>query len=160
MRIISRPLAAPLPTASVDAQLRSTSLYYCVSQGYVSDVERLLGACGGGDAGAMVASGLVNAPLEEGETLLHVAADAGLEAIASLLLGAGARVNAVEEVLGRTPLHYAVAQGHWAAATLLLASGADAGALDKGGLSALAVLQEEAGSAEPPPQDLLLRLQL
>ena len=157
-RIISRPLAPPPPTAQVDAQLRDWSLHYCVSQGYVEDVQRLLAAAAGAGGAGVDA---VNAPLEEGgETLLHVAADAGAEAIARLLLGAGARADAREGMAGRTPLHYALAQGHWGTAEALLEAGADACARDAGGLDAAGVLAEAQGGGEgpPPPAALLARL--
>ena len=150
VRIISRPLAAPPPTAAVDAQLRAENLHYCVAQGYEEDVRRLLSSGGEADPAA-----LANAPLEEGETLLHVAADAGAEAIASLLLAAGAAVNAQEAVMGRTPLLYALAQGHWGTAGALLDAGADPLLRDLEGCSAAGVAAE-AGS--PPPPELLSRL--
>ncbi len=163
-RIISRPLAAPPPTPTADAQLRAASLHYCVAQGYVEDVQRLLRAAAGAGGGGVDA---IAAPLEEGgETLLHVAADAGAEAIAALLLGAGAPVDAREGLAGRTPLHYALAQGHWGTAGLLLEAGADPRARDAGGLDAGGVLAEAAGAGEgsggggggAPPPALLDRL--
>jgi hypothetical protein len=185
-RIISRPLAPPPPTQQVDAQLRAESLHYCVAQGYVEDVARLLSAARAASppaataaaaaptappttdasAGAFLAAALANAPLEEGETLLHVAADAGAEAIARLLLGAGARANACEALMGRTPLHYALAQGHWGAARALLEGGADPALRDLGGLDAAGVLAEAlaassdgcGGSGQPPPPALLAAL--
>ena len=174
-RIISRPLAAPPPTTQVDAQLRAESLHYCVAQGYIEDVQRLLSAAGGaaspgapgagveGGAGSYLAASLANAPLEEGETLLHVAADAGAEAIVRLLLGAGARANAAEALMGRTPLHYALAQAHWGTAAALLQGGADPAARDGEGLDAAGVLAEALGAAtasgsDPPPAELLALL--
>ena len=140
-RIMSLPLHAPAPTPAVDQALRCSNLHYCIERGYVADVQRILGTA----AGALA----VNSPLEEGETLLHVAADAGSEAIVSALLGAGATVDVQEGVIGRTPLHYALAQGHWAVAGLLLNAGADPALMDKEGLDAAGVAAADSSGSLP-----------
>ena len=61
-----------------------------------------------------------------GDTPLHVAAIRGDSRIITLLLDAGAEIDARGEY-GHTPLHEAVGQGHIEAVRLLLSRGADAG---------------------------------
>ncbi len=61
---------------------------------------------------------------ERGVTLLQFAADAGKEAMVSLLLKAGADPNGEGEI-DRTPLHCAVSRGHTAVIKRLLEAGAD-----------------------------------
>ena len=66
------------------------------------------------------------------ETALYKAVVGGHEACASLLLKAGADVNAVQ-INGRTPLHRAVAKDSEACVSLLLQAGADVHATNKDG---------------------------
>jgi ankyrin repeat protein len=109
------------------------------------------------------------------ETALHVAAGVGVEAIADLLLEAGAPVEA-RDGLGRTPLFVAAENGCATIAERLLRAGADPGTTDARGVSAYAVakrtttpanvveiypgrgaqirvmgLLREAGAGPPPP---------
>lgn len=60
----------------------------------------------------------------EGRTALHWAADAGRLEACSLLLAAGAEINATDEA-GLTPLAYAVTCDHVEVAQLLMREGAD-----------------------------------
>jgi len=72
-------------------------------------------------------AGLVNAKDDGGETPLHVAARYGCEAMARVLLAAGADTEA-QDKSRRTPLHVAArsgAAGTEATARVLLAAGAD-----------------------------------
>ena len=129
-RLLSRPLHAPEPTPAQRAALAAHGdvLFLASTRG---DAVGLGAALERGGASA------ANARAEEGgETPLHLAADAGDAAILSLLLGAGADVDAVEAEGGQTPLHYACAQGHWGVATALLAAGAAAGVVDADGKTA------------------------
>ena len=148
---MSLPLHAPTPTPAVDKALRCSNLHYCIERGYVEDVHRILGTAAGTLA--------VNAPLEEGETLLHVASDAGSEAIVSALLGAGATVDVQEGMIGRTPLHYALAQGHWAVASLLLNAGANPALMDKEGLDAAGIAAADSSGSLPLSLSQRLRSQ-
>ena len=67
--------------------------------------------------------GLLNAPNNDGQTPLHVAAKNGHKEIVGLLLEKGAEVNARDRFQG-TPLHWAVFYGHKEVAELLLVKGA------------------------------------
>lgn len=69
-------------------------------------------------------------------TPLHLAAAAGWEGCAAMLIAAGADV-AAEGDLGRTPLHCAATDGHTGCIELLLRSGAPADARDAAGWSPL-----------------------
>lgn len=81
--------------------------------------------------------------LEDGRTLLHVAAQTGHEAVVRLLLEHGADVAAVDKQGAArsrkrmTPLHVAAAAGHIALVGLLMDFGADMRARDKQGMTPL-----------------------
>jgi ankyrin repeat protein len=59
-----------------------------------------------------------------GTTPLHIAAEEGNDAVVTVLLAAGARVDAANSA-GTTPLYVAAAHGHDAVVTALLSAGAD-----------------------------------
>ncbi len=70
----------------------------------------------------------VNAPRGDGMTALHWAAERGDEALARVLLLAGARVDAGTRIGGYTPLHLAARAPSEGVVRLLLEAGADPGA--------------------------------
>jgi len=74
----------------------------------------------------------VNAPLSDGSTALHWAAQADDLDTLGLLIGAGANVNAKNRY-GVTPLHLAVSNGNAAIVGRLLKAGANADAVDASG---------------------------
>jgi hypothetical protein len=126
--VLSRPLAAPEPTGDTLAALKR-DLHFCCAKGLAAELTAALAALG--PAAAVAA---VNTPLSpSGETLLHVAADAGSGGAVAALLAAGAAVDAREPGGSQTALHYACALGHWEAAGALLAGGADAALRDADG---------------------------
>ena len=68
----------------------------------------------------------------KGETPLHLAANNGSRRCATLLIAAGAEIDA-RDADGRTPLHLAAFRGHRELAALLLQQGADIWAADHRG---------------------------
>ncbi|MEH6434185.1 ankyrin repeat domain-containing protein [Massilia sp. DD77] len=84
-----------------------------------------------------------------GWTALHYAAAAGDDAIADLLIGRGAKVDALSprQSGAYTPLMMAAREGHESTAVLLLRRGANAKLKNSEGLSA-AQIAERAGRAE------------
>jgi hypothetical protein len=146
--VLSRPLAAPEPAGDTLEALKR-DLHFCAAKGLVAELTAALRALGGAAAAAAA-----NAPLApSGETLLHVAADAGSGGAVAALLAAGAAADAREPAGGQTALHYACALGRWEAAAALLAGGADAALRDIDGLTAAGVAEEGA------PPELLAALQ-
>ena len=91
-------------------------------------------------------AGLVNAQDVRGGTPLHLAARQGCEAVARMLLAAGADKDA-KDCRGETPLHMAVMNGSEAVARALLAAGADKHAEDNCGQTPLHMAQEEGHAA-------------
>jgi len=87
-------------------------------------------------------AGLVNATNMNGWTPLHMAAQAGHEAVAQVLLAAGADKDAKDRG-GLTPLHRAAICGHKAVARVLLAAGADKNAMDKQGRTPMFLAQKD-----------------
>lgn len=95
------------------------------------DAQRLMAAVAAGDTaqvpGLLAAGAQVDAVyprlngFNDGHTPLHVAARDGHTEIVSLLLEAGADVNAVEPCFGAVPLHKAVYNGHAEITGLLVA---------------------------------------
>ena len=81
-------------------------------------------------------AGLSGVRDERGRTPLRHAAYQGHAAMAELLLGHGADVNARDDN-GQTPLHNAAYKGHAHVVELLLAKGADVNAKDNNGASPL-----------------------
>ncbi|MCX6924222.1 MAG: ankyrin repeat domain-containing protein, partial [Verrucomicrobia bacterium] len=79
---------------------------------------------------------LINAPDQNGETLLQAAAAKGTLAVVKVLLDRGAAVDGLQQP-GLTPLHYAAANGHKAVVDLLLSKGAKADAKTEGGVMPL-----------------------
>ena len=85
----------------------------------------------------------VNTYAYDGWTPLHLAAFFGHAAAASLLLGAGADVDAVSRnSLENTPLHAATAGKHADVALLLLERGADPLRADAGGYTPLEIARQ------------------
>lgn len=101
--------------ASDEALVERQRLMAAVQADDFTGVQRLL------DSGAPVDE---RAPrlngFNDGHTPLHVAARDGHTSIVTLLLAAGADVNAVEPVFGAVPLHKAVYNGHADITQLLL----------------------------------------
>ncbi|NQU11856.1 ankyrin repeat domain-containing protein [bacterium] len=81
---------------------------------------------------------LVRADDGDGHSPLHVAADAGHDAVARVLLEYGARVDG-QDSCGWTPLHTAAGNGHRSTAILLIEAGADVNATDHQGQTPLAL---------------------
>eukprot|EP00803_Ostreobium_quekettii_P008265 evm.model.scf_2237.2 EVM.evm.TU.scf_2237.2 scf_2237:5315-8297(-) len=79
-----------------------------------------------------------NAPFRT-ETVLHLAAGHGDVAAATMLVEAGAEIDAQDD-LGSTPLHLASAFGKVGVARLLVVAGADVGRRDGAGQSARQVI--------------------
>ena len=73
---------------------------------------------------------LANVKIEDGATLLHLAASVGREDIVDLLLAKGEKVNASDNA-GMTPLAAAATFGHKNVAQFLLMKGAEVNARDK-----------------------------
>ena len=94
-----------------------------------------------GDAAAvraLLADGAdVNAAQGDGMTGLHWAAFNGNAAIADVLVGAGADLEAVTRLGAHRPLHVAAKEGHAAVTALLLEAGADPSALTSTGAAPL-----------------------
>ena len=94
-----------------------------------------------GDAAAvraLLADGAdVNAAQGDGMTGLHWAAFNGSAAIADVLVGAGADLEAVTRLGAHRPLHVAAKEGHGAVTALLLEAGADPSALTSTGAAPL-----------------------
>ena len=67
----------------------------------------------------------------QGSIPLHLAAQSGHTAVASLLLSKSASQIHVKDRRGRTGLHLAAAQGHIDMVSLLLGQGADINCFDK-----------------------------
>ncbi|MEI7938350.1 MAG: ankyrin repeat domain-containing protein [Verrucomicrobiota bacterium] len=79
---------------------------------------------------------LINAPVENGLTLLKSAAKSGKLTVVKALLENGAAVDGLQQP-GLTALHYAAANGHKAVIDLLLSKGAKAGAESESGVTPL-----------------------
>jgi ankyrin repeat protein len=79
---------------------------------------------------------LINAPLENGMTLLQSAAQSGKLAVVKALLENGAAVDGLRQP-GPTPLMFAADNGHKAVIDLLLSKGAKADAQSDNGVTAL-----------------------
>ena len=81
----------------------------------------------------MSAKGISNiyAKNKDGETLLHIALQEGLDKIAVLLIAKGANVN-VDDGTGHTPLHRAAEKGYDKVVVLLIAKGANINAAAPG----------------------------
>lgn len=122
------------PVTPLNAQLR-----LAVARGNVNNVEVLLRR--GGDP---------NTELLYGHTLLHVAAENQSQAIASVLLDAGASVNRQTCLVLFTPLMSAAVKGNVEIAELLLSRGADPDLRSAVGATALmhAVIQRHPGVVE------------
>lgn len=80
---------------------------------------------------------------ENGETALHVAADAGRLEVVQFLLERGADANAQEPDQGQTPLTYAIMAEHADVAEALVRGGADPLQSDKEGSNPLAECSDE-----------------
>jgi ankyrin repeat protein len=89
----------------------------------------------------------VNAPLGDGMTALHWAAERGDVAMATALLKAGAKPSGTTVNGGYTPLHIAARSGSAEIVKALLAAGADPKAVTTTGATAMH-LAAEAGNAE------------
>jgi ankyrin repeat protein len=89
----------------------------------------------------------VNVARGDGLTALHAAATDGDEAIAQILIAAGANVGAATNLIGSTPLHLAAKHAQAALVRLLLKNGADANRRDTLGATAL-MLAAAAGNAD------------
>lgn len=124
----SRPLEPSLPSADVLA----ADLAFNCQEGNADAVRRLIAS--GAD---------VNAAGDGGETLLHLAADAGHDAIIRLLVTGGALVNAVDSEARQSPLHYACSQGRREAAMALIRAGADTSTADVDGALPLELASPE-----------------
>jgi ankyrin repeat protein len=79
---------------------------------------------------------LVNAPVENGLTLLQSAAAKGKLAVVKQLLDSGAAVDGLQQP-GPTPLHFAADNGHKAVVDLLLSKGAKVDAQTENGATPL-----------------------
>jgi ankyrin len=79
----------------------------------------------------------INQAFEQGITPLHVAVINNQEAIVTLLINAGAQIQAADETTGATPLHLAAAYGRENIMKLLLNKGADKDCAMKFGLTPL-----------------------
>jgi ankyrin repeat protein len=79
---------------------------------------------------------LINAPVENGLTLLKSAAKSGKLAMVKALLESGAAVDGLQQP-ALTALHYAAANGHKAVIDLLLSRGAKAGSESESGVTPL-----------------------
>lgn len=88
----------------------------------------------------------VNAPLGDGMTALHWAAERGDAAMAAALIKAGAKSNAVTANGSYTPLHIAARNGSAEVVKALLAAGANPSAVTTSGATPLH-LAAEAGNA-------------
>lgn len=89
----------------------------------------------------------VNAPLGDGMTALHWAAERGDAAMAAALIRAGAKTNGVTVNGGYTPLHIAARSGSAEVVKALLAAGADPKAVTTTGATPMH-LAAEAGNAD------------
>lgn len=89
----------------------------------------------------------VNAPLGDGMTALHWAAERGDAAMTAALLRAGAKTNGVTVNGGYTPLHIAARSGSAEVVKALLAAGADPKAVTTTGATPMH-LAAEAGNAD------------
>ncbi len=87
-------------------------------------------------------SGLASVKDTNGSTALHVAANAGHQDVAELLLAHKADVNATDD-LGNVPLHYAAAGGFKAVVALLLASNANVNVRNNDGATPLLAAAHE-----------------
>jgi hypothetical protein len=99
-------------------------------------VDRLVGACGRGDRGAVEAMLAVRPTLRDEITdahyaTLHRAAEQGDVAALALLLDCGFDPNRGEGEMGKTALHSAAMAGRLDAVRLLLARGASPAARDR-----------------------------
>jgi ankyrin repeat protein/catechol 2,3-dioxygenase-like lactoylglutathione lyase family enzyme len=101
--------------AADTAAAKSQRLLAAVVADDFEEVQRLLAADAAIDERAPRLNGF-----NDGHTALHVAARDGHTSIVTLLLAAGADVNAVEPVFGAVPLHKAVYNGHADITQLLL----------------------------------------
>ena len=91
--------------------------------------------------------GLVHAKDGGGRTPLHHAAMCVSEAVARVLLAAGADKDEKEFMTGDTPLHIAAQRGSEGLARALLAAGANKAAKDNAGVTPLHVAQQQGHAA-------------
>jgi ankyrin repeat protein len=82
-----------------------------------------------------------NAKMNDGSMPLHYACEFGREAVVSLLLENGAKVN-VEDIFGNTPLHVASKEGNEDIVALLLEKDADPTITNDDGKTPLQIAQE------------------
>jgi ankyrin repeat protein len=116
-------LAAGANTAAATRNGHHTPLHVAAARGQVAVVRLLL-------AGSTARAG-VNAPTTTGATPLHFAAASGSAETVSVLIDAGADVNAREPQWEQTPLMFAAGSGRTEAVKLLLTRGAHADATAK-----------------------------
>lgn len=107
--------------------------HFAAWHGHAKVLQRLLGTTRSGENHW----GLVDAPDEDGETALMMAAFRGKTSAAALLIERGARVDAAQKA-GYTPLMLAARGGHTRMATILSAAGADLDRRNHRGDTALA----------------------
>lgn len=127
---------AALALLASKEELKAAALHQMVESGRVDVVGFLL----------LKAGVPPNVALSSSRTPLHIAAQKGDEAIAKLLLEAGAACNQIDTgasergVLAtnsrKSPLHYAAMQGHIGVVRVLLAHGADPNTPDENGNTA------------------------
>ncbi|XP_047104813.1 uncharacterized protein LOC124743681 [Schistocerca piceifrons] len=119
----------PPPDEATVSQMRSLS---------AEERDRRLVHAAVGELRALIAAGAdVGARGVWGQTALHWAARKGDVVAAGLLVGAGAAVDARDDLSGWTPLHLAAANGHTEVSAALLVAGADRGATTDDGRTAL-----------------------
>lgn len=91
---------------------------------------------------------LVRAWSPDGFTALHLAAFFGSTTAATVLIGAGADIEAVSRnAMGVRPLHSAAAGGHLAICRALVEAGADVNASQRGGFTALMAAAQSGDAA-------------
>ena len=110
-------------------------------------LSKLVGVISARDPGrALITRSLVHAKNSVGETPLHLAGMQGCEAVARVLLAAGADTDATDK-RGRTPLHLAAFSKREAVARALLAAGADKHTKDRAGDTPLHLAQQNGNTA-------------
>jgi len=92
------------------------------------------------DVNLLIQNGIdVNQPFSDGITPLHAAVINNRENIMTVLIQAGAKVNATDSTTKATPLHLAALYGREKMATFLIEKGADVDATMKFGITPLLV---------------------